>query len=149
MESIVSSTPSATKQTAKGKTRPHLRHLRLNVRGISVHGLAAGTCGPQLVILHGGGLDAAGFSFKNTIPYSKLEIIPACGHLPPVERPDSFNRFLCSFLENKRQPVLDRIQEAFFRTRQPDQRPGLCNGLRKRQMRFCGGDNVFNRKRAN
>jgi pimeloyl-ACP methyl ester carboxylesterase len=350
MESIVSSTPSATKQTAKGETRPHLRHLRLHIRGISVHGLAAGTCGPHIVILHGGGLDAAGVSFKNTIPvlakryrvfaldwpgfgesdamprtwrveecvefvagvldglrlkratlvglsmgeafalgftlrsplrvkrlvlvdsaglggdipggrlsyfalhlpfldelrwallsrsrtlawrtvcaplvnraevvdaldqvvrlarrpgagaafrqlqrseyrwlglrtnylnrlgeinvptlivhgaedslipvdcarrahalirYSKLEIIPACGHLPPVERPDSFKRILCSFLESKRQPVLDRIQKAFFRTRLPDQRPALCDGLRKRKMRFCGSDNVSNRKRAN
>lgn len=31
---------------------------------------------------------------------SKIEIIPECGHLPPVEQPDLFNRIVRSFLLN-------------------------------------------------
>jgi len=30
--------------------------------------------------------------------YSKLELIPECGHLPPVEQPELFNRIIRDFL---------------------------------------------------
>jgi pimeloyl-ACP methyl ester carboxylesterase len=32
---------------------------------------------------------------------SKIEMIPQCGHLPPVEKPDLFNRIILGFLLNK------------------------------------------------
>lgn len=33
------------------------------------------------------------------IPNSKLEIIPNCGHLPPLEDPQAFNRSISNFIE--------------------------------------------------
>ena len=39
-----------------------------NVGGIEIHCLAAGNRGEPVVTLHGGGLDAAGLSFRKTIP---------------------------------------------------------------------------------
>jgi pimeloyl-ACP methyl ester carboxylesterase len=32
------------------------------------------------------------------IPNSRLEIIPDCGHLAPLEQPEAVNRALCEFL---------------------------------------------------
>jgi len=32
------------------------------------------------------------------IPHARLSIIPDCWHLPPVEKPDEFNRLLIDFL---------------------------------------------------
>jgi pimeloyl-ACP methyl ester carboxylesterase len=43
------------------------------------------------------------------IPHSQLQIIAGCGHLPPVEQPDSFNRIISSFLRNQRKPVWANI----------------------------------------
>lgn len=45
-----------------------LRHLWLDVAGLRIHCLAAGMGGRPVLILHGGGLDAAGLSFRSTIP---------------------------------------------------------------------------------
>jgi pimeloyl-ACP methyl ester carboxylesterase len=42
-------------------------HLWLEVAGLRIHCLAAGTGGRPILILHGGGLDAAGLSFRGTI----------------------------------------------------------------------------------
>ena len=50
-------------------TGPLLRHLWLDVKGLRLHCLAAGSRGQQVVLLHGGGLDAAGLSFRYTIPF--------------------------------------------------------------------------------
>jgi pimeloyl-ACP methyl ester carboxylesterase len=33
------------------------------------------------------------------IPNSRLEIIPDCGHLAPLEQPEAVNRALCEFLQ--------------------------------------------------
>jgi pimeloyl-ACP methyl ester carboxylesterase len=43
------------------------------------------------------------------IPHSQLEIIARCGHLPPVEQPESFNRIISSFLRSRRRPVRAKI----------------------------------------
>jgi pimeloyl-ACP methyl ester carboxylesterase len=36
---------------------------------------------------------------------SKIEMIPECGHLPPVEKPNLFNRIILGFLLNKRPSI--------------------------------------------
>ncbi|MGH2460407.1 MAG: alpha/beta fold hydrolase [Chloroflexota bacterium] len=41
---------------------------RVDLAGRPVHYLAAGDAGPTVILLHGGGVDAAGFSFHDTIP---------------------------------------------------------------------------------
>jgi pimeloyl-ACP methyl ester carboxylesterase len=46
---------------------PVLHHCWLNVSGLRVHLLAAGNQGRPVLVLHGGGLDAAGLSFGSTI----------------------------------------------------------------------------------
>ena len=46
---------------------------------------------------------------RRLIPHSQLEIIARCGHLPPVEQPESFNRIICSFLQRQRRLVRVRI----------------------------------------
>jgi pimeloyl-ACP methyl ester carboxylesterase len=43
------------------------------------------------------------------IPHSQLEIIAGCGHLPPVEQPESFNRIISSFLQSQGRPVRAKI----------------------------------------
>src|SRR6516162_2343262 len=43
------------------------------------------------------------------IPHSQLQIVAGCGHLPPVEQPESFNRIISSFLRNQRRPVRAKI----------------------------------------
>jgi pimeloyl-ACP methyl ester carboxylesterase len=43
------------------------------------------------------------------IPHSQLQIIASCGHLPPVEQPESFNRIISSFLRSRRRPVWANI----------------------------------------
>jgi pimeloyl-ACP methyl ester carboxylesterase len=40
----------------------------LDVQGLRVRVYQAGAAGPPVVLLHGGGADAAGFSFRDTIP---------------------------------------------------------------------------------
>jgi pimeloyl-ACP methyl ester carboxylesterase len=47
---------------------PLLRHCWLNVSGLRIHLLAAGNQGRPVLVLHGGGLDAAGLSFRKTFP---------------------------------------------------------------------------------
>ena len=47
---------------------PVLRDLWLDVDALGVHCLGAGSRGEPLLLLHGGGLDAAGLSFRKTIP---------------------------------------------------------------------------------
>jgi pimeloyl-ACP methyl ester carboxylesterase len=37
----------------------------------------------------------------NLMKNSKIEVIPGCGHLPPVEKPDLFNRIVRNFLSSK------------------------------------------------
>jgi pimeloyl-ACP methyl ester carboxylesterase len=44
-----------------------LRDLWFKVDGLRIHCLAAGTGGRPILLLHGGGLDAAGLSFRNAI----------------------------------------------------------------------------------
>jgi pimeloyl-ACP methyl ester carboxylesterase len=36
-------------------------------------------------------------AFKHLIPQARVDIVPACGHLPPVEKPDEFVRLLNDF----------------------------------------------------
>ena len=43
------------------------------------------------------------------IPHSQLQIVAGCGHLPPVEQPESFNRIISSFLRNQRRPLRAKI----------------------------------------
>jgi pimeloyl-ACP methyl ester carboxylesterase len=50
------------------QTPPVLRDLLLNVDALGVHCLRAGGRGQPVLLLHGGGLDAAGLSFRKTIP---------------------------------------------------------------------------------
>jgi pimeloyl-ACP methyl ester carboxylesterase len=50
------------------KTLPVLRDLWFDVNGLGVHCLTAGNRGQPVLFLHGGGLDAAGLSFRKTIP---------------------------------------------------------------------------------
>jgi pimeloyl-ACP methyl ester carboxylesterase len=45
-----------------------LRHCWLNVSGLRIHLITAGNQGRPVLVLHGGGLDAAGLSFGRTIP---------------------------------------------------------------------------------
>jgi hypothetical protein len=64
---------SSVSAFGKGRTvvepaSPPIRHLQLDVSGISVHCLAAGDRGRPIMILHAGGVDAAGLSFRWTIP---------------------------------------------------------------------------------
>ena len=35
---------------------------------------------------------------KDKIPNARLEIFPACGHIPFFERPEEFNRLVLDFL---------------------------------------------------
>lgn len=44
------------------------------------------------------------------LPNSQLEIIPRCGHLPPIEQPELFNRLVCRFLKEPPKRVRDRIR---------------------------------------
>jgi pimeloyl-ACP methyl ester carboxylesterase len=44
------------------------RDLRLDVDSLRIHCLGAGSRDCPVLILHGGGLDAAGLSFRKTIP---------------------------------------------------------------------------------
>jgi pimeloyl-ACP methyl ester carboxylesterase len=37
----------------------------------------------------------------NLMKNSKIEVIPGCGHLPPVEKPDLFNRIVGNFLASE------------------------------------------------
>lgn len=50
------------------QTPPVRRDLWLDVNSLRIHCLKAGTRGRPILILHGGGLDAAGLSFRKTIP---------------------------------------------------------------------------------
>ena len=47
--------------------------------------------------------------------HSQLEIIPGCGHLPPIERPEVFNKLVCRFMESSRQPIRDKVRRVFRR----------------------------------
>jgi pimeloyl-ACP methyl ester carboxylesterase len=47
---------------------PHQRHYWLKVSGLRIHLLLVGNAGRPILLLHGGGLDAAGFSLGRTIP---------------------------------------------------------------------------------
>ena len=49
-------------------TPSRLHSLWFDVGGINIHCLAEGSRGQPVVILHGGGFDAAGLSFRKTIP---------------------------------------------------------------------------------
>jgi pimeloyl-ACP methyl ester carboxylesterase len=44
------------------------------------------------------------------LPNSQLEIISRCGHLPPIEQPELFNRLVCRFLNEPPKRVRDRIR---------------------------------------
>jgi pimeloyl-ACP methyl ester carboxylesterase len=44
------------------------------------------------------------------LPNSQLEIIPRCGHLPPIEQPELFNLLVCRFLNEPPRRVRDRIR---------------------------------------
>jgi pimeloyl-ACP methyl ester carboxylesterase len=50
------------------QTPPIHRDLWLEVNSLRIHCLKAGSRGRPVLILHGGGLDAAGLSFRKTIP---------------------------------------------------------------------------------
>ena len=45
-----------------------VEHREIDVNGLPIHYLLAGDGGPTVVLLHGGGVDAAGFSFRLAIP---------------------------------------------------------------------------------
>lgn len=44
------------------------RHLQFDLGGLGIHCLTAGNRGRAVLLLHGGGVDAAGLSFRWTIP---------------------------------------------------------------------------------
>ena len=56
------------------------RDLWVTVAGLRIHCLTAGTGGRPVLVLHGGGLDAAGLSFRSAI--SSVGKEPACHLLP-------------------------------------------------------------------
>jgi pimeloyl-ACP methyl ester carboxylesterase len=68
MSSVSVITTSGKERRERADTRPLLRSLWFDVKGINIHCLAAGSRGHPVVILHGGGFDAAGLSFRKTIP---------------------------------------------------------------------------------
>lgn len=43
-------------------------------------------------------------AWHKAIPGSMLNIIPACGHCPPLEKPDDFTSVLTSFIKEGRTP---------------------------------------------
>jgi pimeloyl-ACP methyl ester carboxylesterase len=49
------------------------------------------------------------------IKNSTLELIPECGHLPPVEKPQLFNRIIRRFLQRRAAPAGWRDRFSFFR----------------------------------
>jgi pimeloyl-ACP methyl ester carboxylesterase len=51
---------------------PQAETLRVDANGLNVHCLASGEDGSPVLLLHGGGLDSAGFTYRHTIgPLSK------------------------------------------------------------------------------
>jgi hypothetical protein len=68
VESLTFITASKIERKVRDSASPILRFLWLNVGGVDIHCLAAGNRGEPIVILHGGGLDAGGLSFRKTIP---------------------------------------------------------------------------------
>ncbi len=57
---------------------------------------------PALVVV--GELDLPDFQLiaqvlAANLPHARLAVIPDCGHIPPLERPQEFNRLLVSFLQ--------------------------------------------------
>jgi pimeloyl-ACP methyl ester carboxylesterase len=68
MSSVSFIATSEKERKRRADACPFLRSLRLDVGGIDIHCLAAGSRGHPVVILHGGGFDAAGLSFRKTIP---------------------------------------------------------------------------------
>jgi pimeloyl-ACP methyl ester carboxylesterase len=56
------------------------------------------------------------------IRHSQLEIIARCGHLPPVEQPESFNRIISSFLQSQRRPVRAKTDDL------PQDEPPVSHG---------------------
>ena len=48
------------------------------------------------------GVSMGGAFVLGLMKNSKIEMIPECGHLPPVEKPNLFNRIIFGFLLNKR-----------------------------------------------
>ncbi|MBV8533084.1 MAG: alpha/beta fold hydrolase [Verrucomicrobia bacterium] len=59
--------PARAEQTG-AQTLPILRDLWFEVKKLGIHCLRAGIRGHPVLLLHGGGLDAAGLSFRKTIP---------------------------------------------------------------------------------
>jgi pimeloyl-ACP methyl ester carboxylesterase len=55
-------------RSAGAPSRPALQELWLEVKRLRVHCLKAGRQDHPVLLLHGGGLDAAGLSFRTTIP---------------------------------------------------------------------------------
>ena len=68
MSSVSFIATSEKERKKRASTCPFLRSLWLDVEGIDIHCMAAGSRGHPVVILHGGGFDAAGLSFRKTIP---------------------------------------------------------------------------------
>ena len=68
MSSVPFSATSEKERKKRADSGSFLRSLWLDVGGIDIHCLAAGSRGHPVVILHGGGFDAAGLSFRKTIP---------------------------------------------------------------------------------
>jgi pimeloyl-ACP methyl ester carboxylesterase len=58
----------ASGRCTTSQTPPIHRDLWLEVNSLGIHCLKAGSRGRPVLILHGGGLDAAGLSFRKTIP---------------------------------------------------------------------------------
>ncbi len=57
------------------------------------------------------------------IENSTIELIPQCGHLPPIEKPDLFNRLTRRFLLRRSAPTAWRDRKSFFRNL-----PIICPG---------------------
>jgi pimeloyl-ACP methyl ester carboxylesterase len=53
---------------AASRNPPQVENLWLDVKRLRIHCLKAGRRGRPILLLHGGGFDAAGLSFRNTIP---------------------------------------------------------------------------------
>jgi pimeloyl-ACP methyl ester carboxylesterase len=58
----------AGERCAASQPLPDLQHLWFEVNRLRIHCLEAGSVGRPVLLLHGGGLDAAGLSLRKTIP---------------------------------------------------------------------------------
>jgi pimeloyl-ACP methyl ester carboxylesterase len=71
----------------------------LYLDGLPIRYLVAGS-GVPVVLLHGAGGSAAEAAVMH-LRHSHLKVIPACGHLPHIERYERFAQVLLGFLDSQ------------------------------------------------